>query len=108
MSYSVEEMCKAGCTTRRGVRYWEQLGLLGTVDRKGKNRTYTSEQLDIARIIAAAQFGGFSLDLIKAMLADFDDEAHEAITYRLELQARAAMNLSAALPAPKAKQEFDL
>jgi len=58
----MEEMTRAGCTSRRGVRYWEDQGLLGDVKRSdGGTRQYTAEQLDRARIIAAAQFGGFDL-----------------------------------------------
>ena len=67
--HTMEEMTRAGCTSRRGVRYWEDQGLLGDVERSdGGTRRYTAEQLDRARIIAAAQFGGFDLDMIKKML----------------------------------------
>ena len=53
--HTVDEMCRAGCTSRRGVRYWEDQDLLGPVARsEGGTRRYTAEQLDKARIIAAA------------------------------------------------------
>lgn len=107
MSYTVDDMCKAGCTTRRGVRFWEEQGLLGDVERTGGNqRRYTEDQLDRARIIAAAQFGGWKLDEIKQMVASFDAETRDAIMYRLESQAKAAQLLADALP--EIKQQFDL
>lgn len=106
--HSVEEMCIAGCTSRRGVRYWEDQGLLGPVERsEGGTRRFTAEQLDKARIIAAAQFGGWSLEEIKQMLIEWDHEAYEAILTRLADQARAAARLGEQLPKPT-KQEFDL
>ena len=47
--HSMEEMTRAGCTSRRGVRYWEDQGLLGDVKRSdGGTRQYTAEQLDRA------------------------------------------------------------
>jgi DNA-binding transcriptional MerR regulator len=70
--HSVEEMVRAGCTTRRGVRFWEEKGLLGPVERtNGDTRRYTPEQLDKAKIIAAAQFGGWSLEEIAEMLEEW-------------------------------------
>lgn len=108
--HSIEEMCIAGCTSRRGVRYWETEGLLGTVERtEGGTRRFTDAQLDKARIIAAAQFGGWSLDEIKQMLIEWGEEVHEAITYRLSEQMRAAIRLVEQLPQPPAKPtEYDL
>lgn len=110
--HSVDEMVRAGCTTRRGVRFWEEKGLLGPVERSdGDTRRYTSEQLDKARIIAAAQFGNFSLDVIKQMLIEWGPEVHEAICIRLSDQVRAGVRLMEELPSPPAAsnaQEFDL
>lgn len=111
MPHSIDDMCKAGCTSRRGVRYWEDEGLLGEVERtSGNQRRYNSEQLDKARIIAAAQFGGWSLDECKAMLAKYDDEAYEAILHRLMQQATLAAKLAEDLPTPAQPKEkvFDL
>lgn len=111
MPHTVDDMCRAGCTSRRGVRYWEDEGLLGTVERtQGNQRRYTDEQLGRARIIAAAQFGGWTLDECKAMLAEYDDEAHEAILHRLMQQATLAARLAEELPPPEKPKEkvFDL
>lgn len=112
--YSVEQMCAAGCTSRRGVRFWEGQGLLGPVARSdGNQRRYTEEQLKRARIIAAAQFGGFSLEEIGPMLEAYDMEVFEAITHKLARVVNTAMTLTEQLPAPItletiAPQEFDL
>lgn len=113
--HSVEAMCKAGCTTRRGVRYWESEGLLGVVARSsGDTRQYTDAQLDSARIIAAAQFGGFSLEEIIEMLEEYHDDlqVYDAITSRLSDQIRAAARLAESLPLPLAARpatmEYDL
>jgi len=109
--HSVEEMTRAGCTSRRGVRYWEDQGLLGKVERsEGGTRRYTPEQLDKAKVIAAAQFGNWSLDEIKQMLEEWGLEAYEAILTRLSDQARAAVRLGEQLPRPEASrvQEYDL
>lgn len=107
--HSMDEMTRAGCTSRRGVRHWEDLGMLGDVARSnGDTRLFTAEQLDKARIIAAAQFGGFPLDQIKEMLESYDAEVHEALTIRLSDQMRAAARLAENLPQPKTLVEYDL
>jgi DNA-binding transcriptional MerR regulator len=110
--HSVEDMVRAGCTSRRGVRFWEEKGLLGPVERTaGDTRRYTDEQLNKAKIIAAAQFGGWSLEEISQMLEEWGPEAHEAILTRLADQAMAAARLATDLPKPPGMGEtveFDL
>lgn len=110
--HSVDDMVRAGCTTRRGVRFWEEKGLLGPVERSdGDTRRYTAEQLDRAKIIAAAQFGGWSLEEIALMLVEWGPGVHEAILTRLADQAMAAARLAMDLPpAPGTSKavEYDL
>jgi DNA-binding transcriptional MerR regulator len=108
MSYSIEEMCKAGCTTPRGVRFWEEQGLLGPVERtEGKQRRFTQEQLDRARIIAAAQFGGWPLAEIGEIVVGYDDSARQKVIDRLAAQAEAAARLAEQLPVPtRLQNEF--
>lgn len=110
--HSVDDMVRAGCTSRRGIRFWEEKGLLGPVERSdGGTRRYTDEQLDKAKIIAAASFGGWSLDEIGQMLIEWGPEAHEAILIRLADQAMAAARLGEQLPRPPAApaaKEYDL
>lgn len=107
--HSMDEMCVAGCTSRRGVRHWEDNDLLGVVERsEGGTRRFTPEQLNAARIIAAAQFGGWSLEEIKQMLAEWGPEVYEALLTRLADQTRAAVRLGEQLPKPAGIREFDL
>lgn len=110
--FSVDDMTRAGCTSRRGIRYWEEKGLLGPVERTdGDTRRYTQEQLNKAKIIAAAQFGGWSLEEIQEMLIEWGPDVHEAILTRLADQAMAAARLATDLPAPPAAptaKVFDL
>lgn len=110
--FSVDDMVRAGCTSRRGVRFWEEKGLLGQVERSdGDTRRYTQEQLDKAKIIAAAQFGGWSLEEIAQMLIEWGPDVHEAILTRLADQAMAAARLGEQLPRPPAQstaKEYDL
>ena len=102
--HSVDEMCRAGCTTPRGVRYWEDQGMLGEVARtSGGRRHYTTEQLGRAKIIAAAQFGGFDLETIGKMVQEYDFEVYDALLTRLSDQTRAAVRLGESLPRPADK-----
>lgn len=110
--HTMDEMTRAGCTSRRGIRHWEDIGLLGPVERTdGDTRRYTDEQLDKAKIIAAAQFGAWSLEEIKQMLIEWGPDVHEAILTRLADQAMAAARLGEQLPNPPAAstaKEYDL
>lgn len=110
--HSMDEMTRAGCTSRRGIRHWEDVGLLGRVDRSdGNTRRYSAEQLNKAKIIAAASFGGWSLEEIKGMLVEWGPEVHSAILTRLSDQAMAAARLATDLPvAPGMSKavEYDL
>lgn len=112
MQYTVADMARAGCTSARGIRFWGDEGLLGEVDRSpGGDRRYTDEQIDKAKIIAAAQFGGFALAEIKEMLLAYDMEVYDALRIRLAQQSRAAAKLAQELPQPpdtKPAVEFDL
>lgn len=111
MTITVEDMCKAGCTSARGIRYWEDQGLLGEVERtSGNQRRYTQEHVQRAKVIAGAQFGGWSLDEAKEMLQDYGIEAYEAITHRLMQQATVAATLAEELPKPDKgpKLDYDL
>lgn len=98
---TLAEFCVAGCTSSRGARFWEESELLGPVARSDSGvRRYTDAQMDRARIIAAAQFGGFEISVIKEMLEVFatDPSVHDAILNRLADQVRAASRLADGLP----------
>ena len=108
--HSMSEMLRAGRTTHRGVRYWETEGLLGPVERSsGSTRRYSPDQMDKARIIAAAQVGGFDLDTIRKMLKEYGPDVREALLIRLRDRARACLELGDQLPVPGAGHvEYDL
>jgi len=110
--FSMDDMVRAGCTSPRGIRLWEEQGLLGTVERSsGGTRKFTQEQIDKARIVAAAQFGGWKIEEIKTMLIEWGPEVYEALLTRLSDQMRAAARLGESLPKPPAMKqnlEFDL
>jgi DNA-binding transcriptional MerR regulator len=109
MTYSVNDMCVAGCTSRRGIRFWEQQGMLGEVARSnGGTRQYTADQIQRAKIIAAAQFGGWSLEEAKKMLAEWGPDVRFALVERLAAQAKAALKLAENLPVFDEVQEHDL
>lgn len=111
--HSQADFCRTGCTSSRGARFWEDQGLLREVARGSDGvRRYTDEQMRRAAIIAAAQFGGFSIERIKEMLEayDLDQEVYEALGTRLADQVRAASRLFEGLPKPRAEAvlEYDL
>lgn len=115
--HTPDEMARAGCTTRRAIRLWEEMGLLGEVSRSaGGTRQYTDEQIETAGIIAAAQFGGFDLETIGNMVKVYhaDPSVYDALTTRLADQMRAAARLAESLPQPlcerlpPVEQEYDL
>jgi DNA-binding transcriptional MerR regulator len=109
MDYSVNDMCVAGCTTRRGIRFWEEQELLGVVERSVKGtRRYSQDQIDRAQIIAAAQFGGWSLEKTKEMIAEWGPETRTALIERLAAQAKAALKLAESLPKCENLIEHDL
>lgn len=55
--------------TPRSLRVWEEVGLLGTVGRNGRDhRTYTPEQVDRVRMILVGQMVGLTLDEMKEIL----------------------------------------
>ena len=112
-NFTLAEFCQAGCTSTRGARFWEEQELLGAVTRSDAGvRRYTAEQMERAAIIAAAQFGGFSIEQIKLMLDDYhlDVEVHDALVTRLADQVRAAARLVDNLPKPHTAPvlEYDL
>lgn len=108
--HSLNDMMRAGCTTARGIYFWQEKGLLGEVARSDKGtRRFTDEQLDKAKIIAAATFGGWSLEEVGQMLSEWGQETYEAIMIRLDDQMRAAVRLGQNLPKPSGMvQEYDL
>lgn len=107
--HNLNDMMQVGCTTERGVRFWEEKGLLGIVERtNGGVRRYSPAQLIKAKIIAAAKFAGWELDEIKPMLESYGKDVHDALLYRLSTQAELALRLIDDLPPVSDPQEYDL
>ena len=109
-NFTLTEFCQAGCTSARGARFWEEQELLGAVARSDAGvRRYTAEQMERAAIIAAAQFGGFSIEQIRLMLVEYhtDPQVHDALAQRLEDQVRAAARLAGNLPKYRGKIELE-
>lgn len=101
MSYSIKDLTVAGLTSERGVRYWEEMGLLGEVERtSGGQRRYTEHQLWRVRIIAAAQYCSFSLAEIKEMLENYGADVVLALEVKLASVANTALALGEGLPPP--------
>lgn len=66
-TYTLTDMMKAGKTTDRGVRWWEEQGLLGLVERDRLGyRQFTPAQIERAKFIGAAQAAGYTLKQIRA------------------------------------------
>jgi DNA-binding transcriptional MerR regulator len=109
MSYSIDDVARAGMTSARGVRWWEEQGLLTDVPRSEKGqRRFTADHIRQARIIAAGQYASFSLEQIKQMLASYDGEAFEALQHKLATVAATALALGEGLPKPVVALEYDL
>jgi len=111
--HSIKDIAIAGCTSERGIRLWEEKGLFGEVARtSGDIRRFTADQMAMARIIAAASFGGWKLDEIFNMLSEWGPDVREAILDRLTLQLQVGARLAESLPRvvmpEKPKQDFDL
>ena len=103
---TITDLCKAGLTSYRGIRWWEERGLLGKVDKSAKSWKITEEHLRRVKIISAAQYCSFSLEEIASLIDNYDIEAHEALQVKLSGVAHTALSLSTSLPEPL--QVFDL
>ena len=62
----VAEQC---AVTTKTIRYYESLGLLGRVERKGQYRIYTAMHIRLIQLVKQAQSIGFSLAEIQAALS---------------------------------------
>lgn len=86
--YTLTDMQKAGRTTDRAVRWWEEQGLLGAVERGPRgHRRYTAQQLERARFIGAAQAAGWSLEETKTDMLRWD-KLRTALEHRLAVTQR--------------------
>lgn len=83
MTYTLTDMMKAGRTTDRAVRWWEEQGLLGKVERSARgHRRYTADQMERAKFIGAAQAAGWDLKEIQRRMLDWTG-LRQALEHRL-------------------------
>ena len=69
--YTISQLAKAAATPTTTVRYYERVGLVQPEDRSGGNyRLYSDESVRRLKFIRAAQTIGFTLQDVKALLAD--------------------------------------
>ena len=70
--FSIKDMMAAGSTTSRAVRWWEEQGLLGTVERTDAgHRRYTEKQLELAKFISAGRAAGMPLKWIEGHMLEW-------------------------------------
>ena len=107
MTFTIADMCAAGRTTKRGVYWWEQQGLLPDVERAGNNyRRYSAEHIRRARIIAACQLCGMKLSDIKDIVDGDYPLWQTNMMLALQEVSDRALALRAALPTDE--PELDL
>jgi MerR family transcriptional regulator, mercuric resistance operon regulatory protein len=69
--YTISQLAKAAATPTTTVRYYERVGLVAPEDRSGGNyRLYSDDSVRRLKFIRAAQAIGFTLEGVKALLAD--------------------------------------
>jgi DNA-binding transcriptional MerR regulator len=63
----IGEVARRAGITPSALRYYEEIGLIASVSRRGLRRQYEPDVLLQLKLIALGQMGGFSLDEIAAM-----------------------------------------
>ncbi|MBV8125471.1 MAG: helix-turn-helix domain-containing protein [Burkholderiaceae bacterium] len=58
------------------LRYYEQVGLIASVSRRGLRQQFPAEVLLQLKLIAMGQAAGFSLDVIAQMFGRFGSNSH--------------------------------
>lgn len=75
-------------TTIKGIRHYEDIGLLPPPQREGRYRVYSQQTVELLAFIKCAQQLGFKLKEMQAILGDHRDQAlpwdvaGEAITHK--------------------------
>jgi DNA-binding transcriptional MerR regulator len=95
---------RTGLATSR-IRFYEKSGLIGGVERQGNGfREYGPESLWMLEIIASAQSVGFSLDEIRSLLPDAQDNwQHDALLESLQRKVAEIEGLQKRLEQNKAQ-----
>lgn len=78
-SLRIGELAELTGTTPRTIRYWEELGLLGTVSAReeGKHRSYTHADVQrVSEIVRLRNLLGLSLEQLSSLLEAESARAH--------------------------------
>ena len=68
----IGDVSKQSGLTTSTLRYYEEIGLIKSNDRKGLRRQYHSNVLERLALITLGRYAGFSLDEISSMLPQFN------------------------------------
>ncbi|HEY3773251.1 MAG TPA: MerR family transcriptional regulator [Solirubrobacteraceae bacterium] len=78
-SLRIGELAELTGTTPRTIRYWEELGLLGTASAReeGKHRSYTQADVErVSEIVRLRNLLGLSLEQLSSLLEAESARAH--------------------------------
>lgn len=78
----IGEVAKESKLPPSTLRYYEEIGLIRSIGRKGLRRLFSRKVLEQLEFIALSRSGGFSLDEIAKM---FSDEGHFHVDRKLLL-----------------------
>ena len=89
--YTISQLAKAADIPTTTVRYYERIGLVEPDGRsQGNYRLYGNESLKKLKFVRAAQAVGFTLEDVKALLADDSGEAPTCGNVQGLIEARLA------------------
>ena len=84
--------------SKKAIRYYESLGLLPTVNRKGTYRVYEDSDVIMIRLIMHAKALGFKLSELSPLLKEISNRSSSAIdsAYRLIAKKQSQLELELA------------
>ena len=89
--FTISQLAKQADIPTTTVRYYERIGLVEPEDRsQGNYRLYGNESLSKLKFIRAAQAIGFTLEDVKALLADEDGDTPTCGSVQGLIEARMA------------------
>ena len=89
--FTISQLAKQADIPTTTVRYYERIGLVEPEDRsQGNYRLYGNESLSKLKFIRAAQAVGFTLEDVKALLADEDGDTPTCGSVQGLIEARMA------------------
>ncbi len=82
--FSIGELAERTGVSVSALRYYDELGLVTTVERVGGQRRFDAGAVTAARFVKRAQRFGFSLEQIGQMMNGADQAWQPLVTSRLE------------------------